>query len=363
MVEQIINAIDTQDYSGAALLIDQLKQQEPDNIWLPFYAARLAEAQGNLTAADECYRNLLPQAINAKLIREIRQGIERISKLEEKQRQIALSQAMDESGGLETGMLVLEKIPKELKQEAAQKFAKIVGVDPYTARLQLPSRSWRLYRTGAIGKLRFYAEELKQAEIPCFTALIDDISAIPVYQALHIQSVTSEVTVIYEPNKGQRDLLTFKWSEVKQRVEGLLPLFEECVDVGLRGKLTRKTETLDYAKFCDLHLPENKLIIRLCDQNYHFQEGMSFSETQKLTDGRATVSDSWNHILQFIEQATLNIPVCSEFTPFGESAIGFQELLRLIDPHINLLRREDTPWDGAFQLYSGLAFVNLLARS
>ncbi len=358
MVEPIINAINTQNYQQASQLIEQLQQEEPDNIWIPFYEARLAEAKGNINLADELYRQLLPNAVNPKLMKQIRQGIERIAQQEAEQRQTDLNRAMEETGALEMGMLVLEAIPQELKQTAAQKFGQIMDIDPYTARLQLPSRSWRLYRSGAIGKLKFQAEQLKQAEIPCFTACLSNVNTLKVYRVLYIESLDPKVTVVYEPKKGQRDILTFEWSAVGQRVVGLLPLFEECVDIGLRGKLKRKTETLDYAKICDLHLPQSNSIIRLCDQHYRFLEGTTFSEKQKATDGQATMKKSWEHIMAFIEQQTPNIPLWSEFTPFGESAIDFQELLKLINPHIELLRRQETPWDGAFHLYSGLAFVN-----
>lgn len=357
MVESIIDAINTHNYQEASELIYQLKEEEPDNIWIPFCEARLAEAQGYVSLANERYRELLPNAVNPKLMRHIRQGIERINQQENAQRQNALDQAMEESGALEMGMLVLEAIPNDLKKTAAQKFGQIMGVDPYTARLQLPSRSWRLYRTGAIGKLKFQAEELKQADIPCFAALVSYINRLKVYRVLYIESLEPDVTVVYEPKKGQRDIFRFQWSAVEQMVEGLLPLFEECVDVGLRGKLKRKTETLDYAKMLDLHLPNNNSIIRLCDQQYRFLEGETFSEKQKATDGQGTMKESWQHIIQFIAQETADISVWSEFTPFGESAIDFQELIKLINPHIDLLRREDTPWDGAFHLYSGLAFA------
>ncbi|MGK7941870.1 MAG: tetratricopeptide repeat protein [Crocosphaera sp.] len=357
MVESIIDAINSKNYQEASELIYQLKEEEPDNIWIPFCEARLAEAQGYISLANERYRQLLPNAVNPKLMRQIRQGIERIDQQETTQRESALKQAMEESGALEMGMLVLEGIPNELKKTAAQKFGQIMNIDAYTARLQLPSRSWRLYRTGAIGKLKFQAEELQQADIPCFTALVSQINALKVYRVLYIQSLEPEVTVVYEPKKGQRDIFKFQWSAVEQLVEGLLPLFEECVDIGLRGKLQRKTETLDYAKICDLHLPKINSVIRLCDQQYRFLEGQAFSEKQKATDGQATMKESWQHIMEFIKQQTAEIPVWSEFTPFGESAIDFQELLKLINPHIDLLRREDTPWDGAFHLYSGLAFA------
>ena len=260
------------------------------------------------------------------------------------------------------GMLLLEAIPNELKKTAAQKFGKIMNIDPYTARLQLPSRSWRLYRTGAIGKLKFQAEQLQQAEIPCFTALIGQVNTLKVYNVLYIESVEPKVTIVYEPKKGQRDIFTFEWSDLGQRVDGLLPIFEECVDVGLRGKLKRTTETLDYAKICDLHLPQKQMVIRLCDQQYRFLEGIAFSDKQKARDGQATMKQSWQHLMNFIAEKTPNLPAYSEFTPFGESAIDFQELLKLINPHIDLLRREDTPWDAAFHLYSSLAFVKTFSH-
>ncbi|MDJ0508593.1 MAG: tetratricopeptide repeat protein [Crocosphaera sp.] len=356
MVDAIIDAINAGNYQEASELIYQLKEEEPDNIWVPFCEARLAEAQGYITLANERYRQLLPNAVNPKLMRQIRQGIERINQQENAQRQTALNEVMKESGASEMGILVLEAIPNELKKTASQKFGQIMDVDPYTARLQLPSRSWRLYRTGAIGKLNFQAEELGEADIPCFTASVSEINRLQVYRVLYIESLEPEVTVVYEPKKGQRDIFKFQWSAVKQLVEGLLPLFEECVDIGLRGKLKRKTETLDYAKIWDLHLPDSNSVVRLCDQQYRFLEGKTFSEKQKARDGQATMKESWQHIIEFIAQETADIPVWSEFTPFGESAIDFRELLKLINPHIDLLRREDTPWDGAFHLYSGLAF-------
>jgi len=45
-----------------------------------------------------------------------------------------------------------------------------------------------------------------------------------------------------------------------------------------------------------------------------------------------------------------------DFTPFGEGAIEFPQMLRRISSHINLKRRYDTSWDAAFHLYSGLVF-------
>lgn len=206
MVDSIIDAINSENYEEASQLLQQLQQDEPDNIWIPFYQARLAEAQGDVTLANQRYRELLPNAVNPKLMRQIRQGIERINQQEIQQRETALNEAMTEIGSQEMSMLILEAISNESKQVAAQKFGEIMEIDPYTARLQLPSRSWRLYRTGAIGKLKFQGEQLQQADIPCFTALLTDINGFKVHNVLYIESIEPKITIVYEPKKGQRDI-------------------------------------------------------------------------------------------------------------------------------------------------------------
>ncbi|MGK7956140.1 MAG: tetratricopeptide repeat protein, partial [Crocosphaera sp.] len=127
MIESILNAINNENYEQASRLLQQLEQEETNNIWIPFYQARLAEAQGNVTLANQRYRELLPNTVNPKLIRQIRQGIERIKQQEIKERQTALNQAMEESGALEMWMLLLEAIPNELKKTAAQKFGEIMN--------------------------------------------------------------------------------------------------------------------------------------------------------------------------------------------------------------------------------------------
>jgi hypothetical protein len=357
MIESIANAIGIQDYQTAQKLLQQIEQQDPHNPWIVFYAARLDEAAGNLEAAEQSYRQLLRDTANPKLIAQARQGLSRITEREASDRKRLLAEAKSQPGSQAVGVLILEPITTELKQAAAQKFAKIMQIDAYSARLQLPSRAWRLYRTGAIGELQVYTTSLRQAEIPCFCVPIHQIGQLSVYQVKYFESVEPQVTAVYQLKQGQQEPISFQWSEVSQRVEGLIPIFEECVDITVRHKFQRKTQTLDYLKFCDLHLPGRNAILRLWDQNYEFQQGVLFSSKQKATDGQTTTRDNWQSLLQFLEQQLPDIPVWSDFTPFAETAMDFQELLKLIEPHIDLLRREETPWDAAFQLYSGLAFA------
>lgn len=364
MLDQLASAVQNEDYSAANELLRELQQEDPTNPWISFYSARLQEAEGFVNQAHQAYLSVLRTSTHPKIMTQARLGIKRIEQLQQNQqeiadneRQAALEAAMNTPESQEMGLLILEKIPNEEKQTAAQKFAEIMKIDAYSARLQLPSRSWRLYRTGAIGKLSIYAENLNKAGIPCFAVSIKQINRLNVYPVLFIESITPNITIVYQPQKGQRDILTFSWNQVSQRVEGMLPIFEECVDVGLRGKLERSIEILDYAKFCDLHLPQSQTILRFCDQTYQFHQGYSMISEEIVTEGTTTKRDYWNYFTSFINQNLPNKPVWSDFTPFGETTIDFAEILKQIDSHVNLLRREETPWDAAFALYSGLAFL------
>ncbi|MGV2388283.1 MAG UNVERIFIED_CONTAM: hypothetical protein LVR29_07980 [Microcystis novacekii LVE1205-3] len=46
-------------------------------------------------------------------------------------------------------------------------------------------------------------------------------------------------------------------------VEGILPIFGECVDMDVRRNQVRKISILDYAQIIDLHLKKQDLIIRI----------------------------------------------------------------------------------------------------
>lgn len=351
MLEKIADAIEHEDYASADRWVQQLQQEEPDNPWIEFYLARLQEASGHFPEADIAYRQLLRQTTNPKILSQTRQSIERLSQLERDTREKSLARSTAAPGSKASGVLVLESVPSEIKQGAAQKLARVMQIDAYSARLQIPSRSWRLYRTGAIGELQFYESALKQEEIPCFAASIEAINQIQVYPVKYFQSVAPQVTAICHSRSEPVRELSFDWLEVTQRVEGLLPLFEECVELDAKRQVQRKTKTLDYVKFCDLHLCQRNTILRLWDRNYQFQQGALLAPV------KATTSDKWNHLIQFLQQQLPDVPVWSEFTAFAETAIDFGETLKSIETHIDLLRREETPWDAAFQLYSSLIFL------
>lgn len=359
MLEQVADAFKRKDYQTAAQLLKQLVKQEPKNPWVHLYVGRLHEATDKLDAAETVYRQLLRGTTNLKIVAQARQGLQRLEDIVKQRRRQAIAEATSEPGNAELGVLVLESVSPELKQVAAQKFAPIMQLDPYTARLQLPSRGWRLYRSGPVGELRFYTNQLQQAEIPSFYASVADIEKINVFNVNYFDSDALQVTAVCENEDKLLGSLNFDWSEVSSRVEGQLPLFEEVLDFDAHYKIHHKTKTLDYVEFCDLHLPARRSILRICDRNYQFQQGITLSQKQKDAQplSQTTTKNSWNNLLNFLNQQLPQIPIWSDFTPFAETALDQTELLKRINSHINLVRRKDTLWDPAFQLYSGLVFL------
>ncbi len=357
----ITQAMNIKDYRTATKLIQQLESSARQNPLIQLYIAQIYEGTNKLPKAQALYRQLLQDPSNPKVMNQARQGLKRLENWEAVQRQSAIAQAKTDPGGSNLGLLILEGIdeggsPEEKqtqRQLAAQKFAKIMQLDAYSARLQLPSTGWRLYRTGAVGEMNFYRQQLEAVGIPSFAAAAGDINQVNVFTGHYLKSDTPP-TVICANDQGQVGSLSFQWSEVSQQVVGLLPWFEEVYALDVRRQMQHKTETLDYIQICDLHLPERNSIIRLCDRHYQFAEGVFFSPQQ--ASSQTTVRTNWNNLLTFINQSLPGKPQWSNFTTFGETAIDFGEFLKHIPPHLHLSRPEATPWDAAFQLYSGLVF-------
>ncbi len=363
MFENIAEAIKNKDYQNAKELIQHLRKEDPENPWLDFYTAHLYEIKGKINEAKNAYTYLLKDTINPKLMSKIRQGIERINQVEKQEKEQALIKFKSQAGAEEMGVFILESVLKEDKTIAAQNFGKIMGMDAYSARLQIPSRSWRLYRIGMMGELSYYVNSLKAVNIPCFCLPINQINQLSVYQVQYIESINSEVTVICENSEGKEGKFRFNWLEVSQRVEGLVPIFENSFKFNAKREIYYKKEILDYAQFCDLHFPHRNTILRICDQSYNFKKGINLinsNNAHNLLNKEVTIRKKWSNFLQFINQQIPNIPLLSEFTFFGETALDFKEFLSEITPHIYLFRQEPTLWDQAFHLYSSLIFLRFV---
>ncbi|MEH1900482.1 tetratricopeptide repeat protein [Nostoc sp.] len=353
MIEQVAIAFEHKDYQTAAKLLKQLQKESPENPWVQYYLGRLHEVSEKRQDAEKIYRQLLRDTTNTKILTLARQGLQRLQEIELEERQRAISQATAQPNNTELSVLILEPLSNEMKTEASRKFAQIMQLDPYTARLVLPSRGWRLYRTGQLGELKFYGKQLQQAGIPCFWATIAEIQQIQVYQVKYFRESTPKATVVCCNEANQLGSLTFDWSEVTAKVVGLLPIFEEVVDRDVRGKLERKTQIQDYAQFCDLQLLGRRCILRLDDNGYEFQQGLEIIPQAS----QNTIRIHWNSLSSWIDQQLPEVKIWSDFTSFADTALDQTEMLGHIKSHIHLLRREETNWDSAFHLYSGLVLV------
>jgi tetratricopeptide (TPR) repeat protein len=349
MLDQVITAFEHKDYQTAAKLLQQLLVESPENPWVQLYFGRLQEVSNQLQDAEKVYRQLLRRTSHSKIISQARQGLQRLEEFKQEEKQRAIAKATVAPDSNELGILVLEPISNELKTSAVSNFAQIMQVDAYTARITIPSQNWRVYRMGKVGELAFYGTQLQQAGIPCFWVKIPQIQQIKVFQVKHLSIDNSQIKAVCQNEANQTGSMRFDKSEITDRVVGALPIFEQVVDVNNRGKLEWKTQTQDYAQFCDLHLPKRRSILRIYDQGYEFQQGIETKQT--------TIRINWNNLINWIDQQLPQIKVWSDFNLFAQTVIDQTETLNQIPSHINLFRKENTYWDAAFHLYSGIIFT------
>ena len=369
MLDRAASALNRQDYQTAAKLIAALVAERPDDPQVQLYAAQLQEATNKLARALEMYRLLLQQTVNLKITTEARRGIGRIEEQQAQDRANELTVARNGIiDNIEPGLLVLEPISIAQKQSVVQKFAEIMAIDSYSARLQIPSRGWRLYRLGQMGELEFYRDRLQQAQIPCFCVSQHNTQQVYIFRVSHFQSFHPQLAIVCTDDRAELRTFNFNWSEVTQIVTGMLPIFEEVVEIDARNRTYRKPKILDYVYIYDLQLRDRRSIFRLCSQTYNFcdyKQSIAQNGHQLTGDFKdrslnsqslpLTSRDNWKNLLSQIHEQIPSIPTYNNFKPFAETAIGYPELLQRIDPRIELLRRADSHWDRAFHLYSTLA--------
>jgi len=357
MLDQLLAAFERQDYPQMARLLAALPPQDP---WRILYQGRLWEVTDEWQQAEAAYRQLLQTDCILKISSQARQGLQRLAELRQAQQQQAIAEATAHPQTTELGVLVLSPIPAAAKAEAAQQFAQIMQIDPYLARMLLPSRGWRLYRTGAIGELQVYGQQLQAAGIPSFWRSLASIAQIPVIQVRSIESAGAQITIVSEPAGNPGGSFTFAALDVTQRVEGRLPIFESVVDLDPHGKLQRKSKTQDHAQICDLHLGQRGCILRFHDSGYQFHQGLDLTPSPgPPTDSlkQQTAWANWQGLLHFLNQRFPECPIWTEFEIFAATALDHPHLLRQLSPQINLFRRSASDWDPAFHLYSALVFA------
>jgi len=358
MLDQVTAAFERQDYPAVSRLLKQWLQESPQNPWAQFYYGRLQEVTGKLDPAEKLYRQLLRQSPNPKLATQVRQGLGRLEQIRQAQRQQAIAEVMTDPSNSDPGFLILEGVSGGDRSQVIQALARILNRDPYTVRLILPSRGWRLYRSGLLGELTIYGQQLQQAGVPVFWASIPQIEGIPVFQVDYFQEQDGQPVAICQDSQTQRGAIAFDWTDVQQRVEGILPIFEQVLDTGRRNQLERKEEIQDYSHLCDLHLFQRNCILRLHDSTYNFQRGVGLAPqpaTHRLD--RQVLRTNWNSLLGFLTRQMPGAIVHSDFSPFGESAADFAMPLTHLKSYLDILRSHPTYWDPAFHLYSGLHFL------
>jgi tetratricopeptide (TPR) repeat protein len=355
MKEQIIIALNNQDYTTAKQLIAQLINDEPQNPWGQFYLGKLYHLTGNIELAETTYKKVLRNTTIPKLISQTRQALQELINQEKEHKRQKLTTAINDPNNKAESVLILEPITKELKAQIIPKFAKIMEIDPYMARMILPSKSWRLYRTGNQGEMGFYVEELTRAQIPCFQITIDQIQNINVYNVHYFHIENNQLIAVCEDHQEQIGNFAFQWSEIQQTIEGLLPLFEQVAEFDARRQMQHKTQILDYVHIWDLHLPKRNTILRICDRSYKFSEGINISQPLPLHQN--TIRINWNNLSRLISSHLENRTIYKDFTNFAEIGLEEIQMLKPFASHIKLFRQEESLWDQAFQLYSGLVFL------
>jgi hypothetical protein len=357
MYDLVSAALQAQQLSQAVQLIKQWQREKPEDPWLALAMGQYWEAKDEAERAQTTYTKLLQTTANTKVLSQAREGIKRVRDHLARQREHSLNQAKAQPGSEIAGVLVLQPVVGDARQAAVQGLAQVMQMDAYTARTRLPSQYWRLYRTGAMGELRYVGEQLRQQRVPCVWSSIQDIKALPVFRVQTIQSFAPQVTVLCQNASGQKGTLQLQWSEISQWVSGLLPIYESVVDLGPWGKLQRKEATQDYAEVLDWHLHGRGCVLRFCDRTYRYRESAPLPGLwEPPTDGPLIAASAWKALKTAFEQAIVP-PLHRDFTGFGESALDFIDLLPEIPPYLELSRSAASPWDAAFQLYSVLRFL------
>lgn len=362
MQEAIAAALAKKDYRTAATLLQQWQQTDAQNLQLLLMIGRYQEATERWELAEKTYLKLLRQTTNSKLMGQARQGIQRVQTHMSQAQDDALAQARAQPGSQEPGLLCLEPVPPENRQMAAQGLAKIMKIDPYTARLQLPSKGWRLYRVGSVGDMQFYGQALVQAQTPAFWIKQADITTLEVFRVQSVRQVHPQAEVVCQNAAGQLGVIAFDWQEVSQMVVGQLPVFESVVDTDAWRKLQRKEKTQDYAEVVDLHLHQRQCVLRLCDRTYDFRQGTPLPNAATIPDQALSTRPQWNALTTYLYNQGAEA-IHTGFSQFGEGALEYLDLLPVFNHYIDLPRIQATNWDAAFHLYSALHFLRYTETS
>lgn len=358
MYDLIITALQAQQFNQAAQLLKQWQQKKPQDPWLQLAIGQYWEAKGELEKAQVIYTRLLQNVSNTKVLSQTREAMQRVRNQLAHRREHDLSEAKQQPGATATAVLILKPVAGEQRQQAAEGLSNVMQLDAYSARLKLPSQTWRLYRVGPAGELQYFCEQLNAHQTPAGVVLVEDVKAIPVFRVQTIQSFEPQITVVCQNGQGQRGTIQLEWSDVTQWLVGQVPIYESVVDLGPWGKLTRKEATQDYAEIIDWHLHGRGCLLRLCDRAYKHREAASPPTATPVPeeDSPLIAASAWKSLKTYLQTA-IPTPPYTDFAGFGEGALDFIQLMPTFEPHIDLARNAPSAWDEAFHLYSSLRFL------
>lgn len=368
----IATAIDRQDYRTAAKLLKPLYSDRPQDPWIQFYVAQVQEGIGRPDSAETLYRKLLKATSNPRLSRQVRLALEQLQAKGLADRQATIAAALSSPEAKTLGCLILKPLDRDHRDRILPDFARLLRLDPYTARLHLSSRGWRFYRTGPIAELQFYVDAFAKLDLPAFC---HDVRALQRLEILHVEQLqwgnqgeSHRVLGRIQPSSGdpgdspdsagQLGHLLFKSREISRCIITQLPVHQTVPDLDSRGRRVRTVQVQDYAQCCDLILADRRCIVRLCDRTYDFQ-GM-LSQAADVVPGHRilTLREKWLGVMQDLDRYLPGVPTDRSLGIFAETAADFGPFLDHIKPQIAFGRRDaDQRADRIYDLYSRLQLL------
>jgi hypothetical protein len=355
--------LDSKNLPAAANTLKQLLKDCPNKPEVQIATASFYKTTGKVERAEAIYRDILKSSSQTGLLAQARKGLQEIEDANLRQHQDGIARAIAQVGGEDMGFLAIHPIATDLKLEAAKQLARIFRIDIYTAKAQIPSRNLKVLRIGRLGEMQFYGKKLIAAGIPALWTSLKAIASIDVHTVSYfelnpdtggIAAVCSDGSAVKRSEPSQKIL--FNWSEVSQRVHGLLPTFGEIVTVDAKHQLTRKEDVLDLVHICDLHLPKQNCILRFHDDLYQFERGMQLEVAKSLEHIAPSVRERWSSLIDWVTKSTPQTAGKDDFNAFAEMFLAYPDFLKELDHKVDLFRTKESLWDNCFQIYSGMIF-------
>lgn len=365
--QKITQLLDRGDGVRAQRLLKPIYQQRRDDPQVLYLVARVNEVRDRAELAEKVYRQLLKAGnVSPAIARKARQGIERLAASDKLRRRDRIESAKLAKPD-RLGLLILEATPAERRRELAQALAHVLDIDPYSARMQLQTHGWRLYRVGDFAELDVYGRDLRKAGLKTFWVDRAAIDEIEVFRVDYLEQIEPNFVAVCVERGDRAGRIEFEPGEVTRQVRGGVPLFINAVSFDIskqdKEKIKRKPEIRDYVQLLDLHLPDRGCILRFCDRRYRFDSGAIFTQEQLeqeekgLASSAATTRINWNGMLAAIDRQCPNVPLWRDFAPFAETTLDYYLLMESIDHYVDVMREEPSNWDPAFQLYSTLVWL------